>query len=669
MPRAFVIRPFGRKRDESGREIDFEHVHDALITPALSLTDVSGGTTGDIVEPGNIRSDMFSAILAADLVICDITIHNANVFYELGIRHALRKRSTILLRGHPFTDAIPFDLVTDRYIEYSLDQPEEGVDELEAAILNALDTDREVDSPVFLMLPSLTEADPDASTWIVPKELTEDVELALAARSSGWLRLLAVEVKGQLFEAKALAQIAKAQTRIGDLDGALDSWERIRDADPKDVEANLALANVYERLFRRDGYDNHLTKSEQAVERTLSSKPRPRDKAEAMGMKARNLKTRWRLRFQDATTVKDRRALAMRPELVTSYEYYRQAFLHDLNAYWPGLAALQMGVIAEAFSHDPDWAALFDTDREAALQREEIAHELAQLKYLVPAAVEANLAQGKKIDVWLQITQADVLFLTSDRLPRILHAYERAIPAHEAFAWDSARGQLELFRDLGVRAEVADRVIENMDRHLGSSGIEAAEEAPPERVILFAGHRIDDDHTPEPVRALLADEARAKTVIRAQLEPLIGADRRVEAFAPATPGPNLLFHEVCQELGVDSTMCLPVRQREFARSAFGRLDDWKARFLGLLKQRRTLELAGTTGLPAWLVAAGIDQWERGNRWVMEHGLTRRADSVHLLALWDGATSVRSGDVDHMVALARESGVISVQIIDANQWLE
>ena len=63
-------------------------VHQELIKPALEANDLAGDTTGEIVEAGNIREDMFQLILEADLVVCDITVHNANVFYELGIRHA-----------------------------------------------------------------------------------------------------------------------------------------------------------------------------------------------------------------------------------------------------------------------------------------------------------------------------------------------------------------------------------------------------------------------------------------------------------------------------------------------------------------------------------------------------------------------------------------------------
>src|SRR6476660_8288473 len=107
MLRAFVIRPFGPKKDSAGREIDFDHVHATLIGPALGAAGLGGGTTGEIIEAGNIREDMFKLIIEADLVVCDITVHNANVFYELGIRHALRKKRSVLIKGQQASDAPP----------------------------------------------------------------------------------------------------------------------------------------------------------------------------------------------------------------------------------------------------------------------------------------------------------------------------------------------------------------------------------------------------------------------------------------------------------------------------------------------------------------------------------------------------------------------------------
>src|SRR5215469_2030006 len=160
MKRAFVIRPFGKKADASGTAIDFEHVHEHLIVPALKDAGLGGGTTGEIIEAGNIREDMFSLIIEADLIVCDITHHNANVFYELGIRHALRKKRTVLIKGSPVADSTPFDILTDRYVPYEVRDPAAACDRLTAAIEATRASDRETDSPVFKMLPDLPEVDP-----------------------------------------------------------------------------------------------------------------------------------------------------------------------------------------------------------------------------------------------------------------------------------------------------------------------------------------------------------------------------------------------------------------------------------------------------------------------------------------------------------------------------
>src|SRR5512146_1727375 len=149
MQRAFVIRPFGKKADAAGTTIDFEQVHERLIAPALKDAGLGGGTTGEIIDAGNVREDMFSMIIEADLVVCDITVHNANVFYELGIRHALRKRRTVLIKGRPTSDGTPFDVLTDRYLTYEIDNPRAAKEKLTEAIRAAMVSERPTDSPIF----------------------------------------------------------------------------------------------------------------------------------------------------------------------------------------------------------------------------------------------------------------------------------------------------------------------------------------------------------------------------------------------------------------------------------------------------------------------------------------------------------------------------------------
>ena len=64
MHHAFIIRPFGKKQDRVGRMIDFEQISAMLIEPALRAAGLGGGTTGEIIEAGNIREDIFGLIPA-----------------------------------------------------------------------------------------------------------------------------------------------------------------------------------------------------------------------------------------------------------------------------------------------------------------------------------------------------------------------------------------------------------------------------------------------------------------------------------------------------------------------------------------------------------------------------------------------------------------------------
>ncbi|HEU4770309.1 MAG TPA: hypothetical protein VFS77_23285, partial [Pyrinomonadaceae bacterium] len=174
--RAFIIRPFGTKKDGKGNEIDFDRVANELIGPALAAVGAEGRETLDIVKSGNIRVDMFRRLLTADLVVADLSIHNANVFYELGIRHALRDHGTMTLRCD--ADAFPFDLQTDRYFTYDKNDLKASLQPLIAALRSVTEEIEKdytaKDSPVFTSLPKLTEPDPSLFNP-VPQDFGEDV--------------------------------------------------------------------------------------------------------------------------------------------------------------------------------------------------------------------------------------------------------------------------------------------------------------------------------------------------------------------------------------------------------------------------------------------------------------------------------------------------------------
>jgi hypothetical protein len=192
--RAFIIRPFGTKN-----EINFDDVEQKLIDPALNRLGVTGRTTMEIRRQGNIRLDMFQRLLTADLVIADISIHNANVYYELGVRHALRGKHTFMIRARGAdlkTDEVPFDIKTDRYLSYDGVNPAASIDDLVAGLRQTINSEA-ADSPVFQMLPDLDEQD-RARFLPIPRDYREEVERAMEKKEIGDLELLADEAGGSV---------------------------------------------------------------------------------------------------------------------------------------------------------------------------------------------------------------------------------------------------------------------------------------------------------------------------------------------------------------------------------------------------------------------------------------------------------------------------------------
>jgi hypothetical protein len=172
--RAFIVRPFGVKDG-----IDFNEVEEKLIAPALKACGIEGRTTGEITRQGNIREDMFRLLVLSDIVIADVSIYNANVFYELGIRHGLQDRHTLLIRAEGTKDKYPFDLQTDRYFVYDAAEPGKKLPAFLDALRSTLASIGK-DSPVFQLLPRLKPHDRQA-LMVVPWDFQEDVERAKKA--------------------------------------------------------------------------------------------------------------------------------------------------------------------------------------------------------------------------------------------------------------------------------------------------------------------------------------------------------------------------------------------------------------------------------------------------------------------------------------------------------
>lgn len=156
----FVIMGFGLKTDyESGRTLDLDATFEAIIRPAADGSGLRCIRADEITHSGTIDVRMYEMLLRADLVIADISTGNANAIYELGVRHALRPRSTIVMKEQ--AGRLYFDLDhtnTFQYVHLGQDigarEAARAKDALHQLITAVID-DEHPDSPVYTFLPQL----------------------------------------------------------------------------------------------------------------------------------------------------------------------------------------------------------------------------------------------------------------------------------------------------------------------------------------------------------------------------------------------------------------------------------------------------------------------------------------------------------------------------------
>lgn len=118
-PLCFVLMPFGRKTIASGETVDFDAVYRNIIVPAIEAAGMTTIRADEERVGGLIHKPMYERLILCDFAVADLTGANANVFYELGLRHGIRPATTVLMTAEPA--ALPFDVKPLRTLPYQLD--------------------------------------------------------------------------------------------------------------------------------------------------------------------------------------------------------------------------------------------------------------------------------------------------------------------------------------------------------------------------------------------------------------------------------------------------------------------------------------------------------------------------------------------------------------------
>ena len=165
-PLCFVLMPFGRKTDATGRTTDFDAVYQQIIAPAVQEAGLDPIRADEEKVGGTIHKPMFERLMLCDYAVADITGANPNVYYELGIRHAMRPRSTVILFAEGTT--LPFDIALLRGVPYRTGENGAPADPKSCAAkvaqqLGAARQNPHDDSPLFQLLEYMPRFEVDHS--------------------------------------------------------------------------------------------------------------------------------------------------------------------------------------------------------------------------------------------------------------------------------------------------------------------------------------------------------------------------------------------------------------------------------------------------------------------------------------------------------------------------
>lgn len=147
----FVIMPIS---DVDGYDPGhFTRVYEHLIKPACEQAGFKPERADETPRTDVIMAGILKKIIACDIAICDLSSRNANVFYELGLRHAFNKK-TVLIKD--YKTPMPFDISGIRTLTYNenlrIDEVQKIIPEIARYLKETNDTDEKEANSMLQML-------------------------------------------------------------------------------------------------------------------------------------------------------------------------------------------------------------------------------------------------------------------------------------------------------------------------------------------------------------------------------------------------------------------------------------------------------------------------------------------------------------------------------------
>src|SRR5438552_5318272 len=342
----FVDMPFGQKSDlKSGVLVDFDQIYNEAIRPAIEGCGLEA-LRGDQEQTGGIiHSAMFARLLLSEFVVADLTLANANVFYELGIRHAAKPFTTVPILAN--VSALPFDVALVRAVPYQLENgkltetsAQQLRTELAKRLRAAIDGVAANDSPLFQLIPNFPGID-------LPDDVTETFKDRLQYLEQ--FRETLATARSQSTPREKREALLKIERDLGDLKTTwrsvlIELMSSFRDAEA--FEELVALYNAFPDNLK----DYVVAKQQFALALNRRNQRGDREKAlkvledllkdrgadsETLGIKGRIHKDI----YKEAAQAKKITAIAALDDAISAYT---KGFEADPRDYYPGVNAINL---------------------------------------------------------------------------------------------------------------------------------------------------------------------------------------------------------------------------------------------------------------------------------------------------------------------------------------
>jgi tetratricopeptide (TPR) repeat protein len=595
-PRAFVIMPFGERMPVGfgpqemapagkRRKIDFDLVYKELFEPALFQAGFEVVRADSEVAAGDIRTDMFFELVTADLVVADISILNANVFYELGIRHGVCPRGVFIVNGNVMPSR-PFDVAPDRSFSYEASlftEPKVSCEGRKARLRQQADSlakrfriavalDGEtIGSPVYSHLPGLKpvnweEIDTSKARYFsaLQDDWLDCVRNAQANGYPGDILTLAMNAPTRWHEARILYEAAMALINLGRYAVAEPVLRDVIRLDPAQADAQVQLALVLSRL------DKPLPAEHQLRKILQQHKDDPKA-ADLLGQVFRHL---WHLSWQKEHADRREKAKEASDLAISAIHRFSRAHRSDPKAYFAGYNALMLAYVLKEIG-----VMSLTQGRVASLI--DFQHLKAVVRYAAENERQEATEEGDYVQqFWCTTTLAGLLLIDGKPAEALTEIREAcAIPAATSFQLQSFQDRMELLEGLEVQPEFVQPALKIVKKAIGCRNHPKS----CERVFLWSGYAIDEPKRPSP--RFPSDRVEVVTTeIRETLQhwDLKSSDLGI---CGGTTESDIIFAETCLRRGarVRIMMREPVGSETSEPLWPFASDEWRKRFHELLR--------------------------------------------------------------------------------------